>query len=89
MMMTGFMSTKAGGPKMRWDSPMSYPAIYGITKLIDVTFASFGQACGARDIAILPNPIIGDIMHPFTVEGLKKFNVDQESLLFYIRPTLG
>lgn len=88
MMMTGFMSSKAGGPTSRWDKPKSYPAIYGITKLMDVTFTRFGEACGARDVAIMSNPIIGDIMHPFRTKGIKKYNVDEESLLFYTVPTL-
>ncbi len=88
MMMTAFMSGKAGGPKMRWDGPHSYPAIYGITKLIDVTFARFGEACGARDVVIMTNPIVGDIMHPITIEGVTKYDVDEASLLFYTVPTL-
>ena len=88
MMMTGFMSGRAGGPKMRWDGPHNYPAIYGITKLIDVTFARFGEACGARDVGIMTNPVIGDIMHPFTIEKIKKYSVDQASLVFYTKPTL-
>lgn len=89
MMMTGFISASAGGPKMRWDKPMSYPAIYGITKIRDVTFASFGEACdGHRDIAIMSNPVIGDIMHPITVQGITKFDVDEDSVLFYTVPSL-
>ena len=89
MMMTGFMSGSAGGPKMRWDGPHNYPAIYGLTKLMDVTFARFGKACGgARDVAIMTNPVIGDIMHPVTIEGVKKYSVDEESLLFYTVPSL-
>jgi hypothetical protein len=88
MMMTGFMSGKAGGPKMRWDGPHNYPAIYGITKLMHVTFARFGEACGARDVVIMTNPVIGDIMHPITIEGVQKHNVDEESLLLYTVPSL-
>ena len=88
-MMTGFMSTGGAGPKMRWDFPMSYPAIYGITKLQNVTFDSFKEACGGkRDIAIMTNPTIGDIMHPMTVEEIKKFNMDEESTVFYSVPGL-
>ena len=86
--MTSFQSSKAGGPKMRWDKPMSYPAIYGITKLINVTFSSFGTACGGkRDVTIMPNTVVGDLMHPMTVEDVKKFDVDEESVLFYLVPT--
>ena len=89
MLMTCFMSSKAGGPKMRWDKPMSYPALYGITKLRNVTFDSFKVACGGkRDVAIMTNPVVGDIMHPITLEGIKKYNMDEESTVLYTIPDL-
>ena len=89
MLMTCFMSSKAGGPKMRWDKQMSYPALYGITKLRNVTFDSFKVACGGkRDVAIMTNPVVGDIMHPITLEEIKKYNMDEESTVLYTIPGL-
>ena len=87
--MPGFMSIGGKGPLKRWDATKSYPAIYGETKIMNVTFDSFQTACnGQRDVIIMSNPGIGDIMHPITIEGVTKSNVDQESLVFYTVPTL-
>ncbi len=83
-MMPGFMSLGGMGPIMRWDAQKSYPAIYGTTKLMNVTFDSFRMACTAqRDTAIMLNPVIGDITHPVTMEGIIRSNMDEESLVFY------
>ena len=87
MLMSGFMSGSGAGPKKRWDKPLSYPALYGITKLRNVTFDSFKVACGGkRDVAIMTNPVVGDIMHPITLEEIKKYNMDEESTVFYTVP---
>jgi hypothetical protein len=69
--MTYFGSVKAAGPThgMPWESPKSYPAINGNTKYLRVTCANFGVACGKRDICVMSNPWIGDIMHPMDVSG--------------------
>ena len=82
------MSLGGMGPVKRWDAQKSYPAIYGITKLMNVTFDVFGTACdGQRDAAIMSNPVVGDITHPMTMEGIIKSKVDEESMLFYTIPT--
>lgn len=82
------MSVGGMGPLKRWDAQKSYPAIYGFTKLVQVTFDSFRTACGGqRDTAIMTNPVIGDITHPMTMVGTTKSNMDEESLLFYTIPT--
>jgi hypothetical protein len=87
-MMPGFMSLGGMGPIMRWDAQKSYPAIYGVTKIMNVTFDSFRTACnGQRDTAVMVNPVIGDITHPMTMEGITKSNMDEESSLFYTIPT--
>ena len=87
MLMSDFMSGRGTGPKMRWDKQMSYPALYGITKLRNVTFDSFKVACGGKcDVAIMTNPVVGDITHPITLEEIKKYNMDEESTVFYTIP---
>ena len=86
--MPSFMSQGGMGPVKRWDAQKSYPAIYGITKLMNVTFNSFRTACnGKRDSAMMTNPVVGDITHPITMEGIIKSNMDYESMLFYTVPT--
>ena len=86
--MPSFMSQDGMGPAKRWDKQKSYPAIYGITKLMNVTFDSFRTACnGKRDSAMMTNPVVGDITHPITMEGIIKSNMDYESMLFYTVPT--
>lgn len=64
---------------MPWEGPHDYPAINGITKYIRVTCANFGVSCGKRDICIMSNPWIGDIMHPVHVSGKICFPYDCHS----------
>ena len=65
-----FQSSPAGGPKMSWESPMSYPAINGYTLFHDVSFFGFQSKCGKRHRAIMTNSWVGDILHPMDVRGL-------------------
>ena len=65
--MSYFSSDKGHAPKMAWDHLGSYPAINGHTLYSNVTFAGFN--CPMQQSAIRTNPGIGDIFHPFHVEG--------------------
>ncbi|KAK3740701.1 hypothetical protein QZH41_019065 [Actinostola sp. cb2023] len=87
--LTFFGSSPASGPTMAWESPMSYPAIYGNTEYQRVTCANFDVACGKRDICITSNPWIGDIMHPVTVSEMSKVSVDSASLFHFVNPGTG
>lgn len=65
-----FQSSPAGGPKLSWESLMSYPAINGYTLFHEVTFFGFQNKCGKRHRAIMTNSWVGDILHPMDVRGL-------------------
>ena len=54
---------------MPWEGPHDYPAINGLTKYIRITCANFGVSCNKRDVCIISNQWIGDIMHPVHVSG--------------------
>lgn len=34
-----------------------------------MTCANFGESCGKRDVCIITNDWVGDILHPVTVTG--------------------
>lgn len=69
-----FQSSKAGGPKLAWESPKSYPAINGYTLFHEVTFSGFQEKCGKRHRAIMTNSWVGDILHPVDVRGVLRIS---------------
>ena len=69
-----FQSSPAGGPKMSWESPMSYPAINGYSLFHEVTFFGFQEKCGKRHRAIMTNSWVGDILHPVDVRGVLRIH---------------
>ena len=58
--------------------------------LPDVTFENFGVECGScRDYMISTSPGNEDGQHPVEVTGLTLNNVDEDSKLFFHRPSIG
>ena len=57
--------------------------------LPDVTFENFGVKCGSRrDYMISTSPGNEDGQHPVEVTGLTLNNVDEDSKLFFHRPSV-
>lgn len=81
-----FATLRGGVPTHAFEDIMSYPALYGITRISKVTFANFQVNCGGRDVALTLNPTAGDITHPVYLSGITKDNVDEASLLKYTIP---
>ena len=76
-----FSSSPSTGPKMSWEDPMSYPAIKGLTRLINLTVSDFNKACttGKNNYFWMTAPKYGDICHPMDMKQMKLFNVDPKS----------
>ena len=76
-----FASSPGSGPKMSWEKPMSYPAIKGLTRLINITMAHFGAACdsGAYNYVWMTSPNYGDIFHPMETSEITLHNVLERS----------
>ena len=57
--------------------------------LPDTTFENFGVKCGSRrDYMIFTSPGNEDGQHPVEVTGLTLNNVDEDSKLFFHRPSV-
>uniref|UniRef100_A0A8D0HLS2 PKHD1 ciliary IPT domain containing fibrocystin/polyductin n=1 Tax=Sphenodon punctatus TaxID=8508 RepID=A0A8D0HLS2_SPHPU len=65
-----FTSEPSQWPHNPWHKVGNYPAVLGIMKLKDVTFASFMTSCHSddKDICIMSNPDNTGILHPVTAE---------------------
>lgn len=65
------------GPPKKYEDPMSYPAIKGITKIINVTFSDFnGNGCAPNYIWMTTSRY-GDIIHPTEFKEIVLNNVDE------------
>ncbi|XP_021369085.1 fibrocystin-L-like isoform X2 [Mizuhopecten yessoensis] len=67
---------------------MSYPSIYGITILENVTFANFGQMCGKENYAITSSAEGDDGQHPVQSSNVILKNVQEGNKLFFYRPNV-
>ena len=75
-----FSISGSKGPNKRWEDPMTYPAINGISRYFGVTFAEFGDKCsGKRNYIFMMNKHYMDIFHPVEFKNISLVNVDEES----------
>ncbi|XP_033119895.1 fibrocystin-L-like [Anneissia japonica] len=87
--LANFMSGANGAPFKPFHDNMNYPAIAGVTKLDDVTFAYFGSACNVQNYCIMSNPSNEDGIHPMTAIGTHMVSVKFDNRVFIHRPSLG
>ena len=64
-----------------WITPMSYPAIKGLSRVHNVTMKNFGTFCGSndRDYVLMTAPAYGDIIHPVQFSEITLSNVQHDS----------
>ena len=88
-----FVSGRGHFPPAPWFSIISYPAITGLTRISDVTFANFqSRLCGAvrNDTVIMTNPQSEDANHPVHFRSISYVGeINSYSRVFVQRPNLG
>ena len=88
-----FVSGPGHFPPAPWFSIITYPAITGITRISDVTFANFqSRRCGRlrNDTVIITNPQSEDANHPVHLRSISyEGDINPYSRVFVQRPNLG
>ena len=88
-----FVSGQGHFPPAPWFSIITYPAITGITRISDVTFANFqSRPCGRvqNDTVIITNPQSEDANHPVHFRSISYVGeINSYSRVFVQRPSLG
>ena len=88
-----FVSGPGHFPPQPWFSIITYPAITGITRISDVTFANFqSRNCGRvqNDTVITTNPLSEDANHPVHFSAISyEGETNSYSRVFVQRPNLN
>lgn len=73
-----FSEAMSVGPPKKFEDPMSYPAIKGNTRIINVTFSNFDATtgCGPNYVWMTTDKY-GDIIHPTEFKEITLRNVDE------------
>ena len=63
---------------------MSYPAIKGLTRLVNLTLSDFntwtcGKGSNMMNYVWMTSPKYGDIIHPMDTQQIQLFNVSERS----------
>jgi len=79
-----FSTSFSQGPRKTWEDPMSYPAIKGLTRLVNLTLSDFNRwTCGdggnRMNYVWMTSPKYGDIIHPMNTQQIQLFNVAERS----------
>jgi len=81
-------------PDMPWYKPVkgaagTNPALRGILNLSNVTFANFGENCGAHDLVFRTNFGEDDVNWPINATDIKYVDVASQSIIYMDEPILG
>ena len=88
-----FVSSSGHFPGFAWSSVSSYPAINGVTYLVEVIFAYFEENCDHKDAAIMTNPNSEDANHPIRFQQISFLDdvgpVDERTKVFIHDPRVS
>lgn len=84
-----FLSGHGHFPPAPWFSIISYPAIAGLTDIVNVTFVNFGEGCvDDTDVVIMPNRQSQDCTHPVHMREIKFFGSNYGQKIYIPFPNL-
>ncbi|XP_074847514.1 fibrocystin isoform X4 [Carettochelys insculpta] len=80
-----FSSEPSQWPNDPWHKIRNCPAISGIMKLQEVTFAGFTKSCYSdnRDVCIMSNPDSVGIMYPITAEKTRMSHIQEQNKFYF------
>eukprot|EP00090_Calanus_glacialis_P017096 TRINITY_DN2671_c0_g1_i4.p1 TRINITY_DN2671_c0_g1~~TRINITY_DN2671_c0_g1_i4.p1 ORF type:complete len:4502 (+),score=1148.36 TRINITY_DN2671_c0_g1_i4:1085-13507(+) len=86
--------SKFGEPDMPWYKAVkgaagTNPALRGILNLSNVTFANFGENCGAHDLVFRTNFGEDDVNWPINATDIKYVDVASQNIIYMDEPILG
>ncbi|XP_076825620.1 fibrocystin-L-like isoform X2 [Clavelina lepadiformis] len=90
VMLPMFQSGTNGAPFKAFHSNTIYPSVRGLLDIRGLHAHNYnGHSDGTRDLVFFTNPSNEDIFHPTYLRNIVLSNVDDDSKVYYARPSLG